>query len=136
MAKKSRIMIVDDAPMMRLVIMNMLKADPDLEVVGYAGNGKEALAKMAQVNPDLVVLDIEMPEMDGLEFLRHARLKSRAKMVVLSSIAQAGSKKAAEARALGADAIVGKPSGAISYDLEAKRGSEISQVIHKLLSIP
>lgn len=136
MTQKGRIMIVDDAPMMRIVIMNMLKTDPSLEIVGYASNGKEALTKLAQVNPDLILLDIEMPEMDGLEFLRHARLKSRAKMVVLSSIAQAGSKKAAEARALGADAVVSKPSGAISYDLEAKRGSEVSQIIHKLLNLP
>lgn len=136
MTKKGRIMIVDDAPLMRIVIMNMLKVDPNLEIVGYASNGKEALAKLAQVNPDLILLDIEMPEMDGLEFLRHARLKSRAKMVVLSSIAQAGSKKAMEALTLGADAVIGKPSGAVSYDLEAKRGSEISKVIHRLLNIP
>ncbi|MCL4294759.1 MAG: response regulator [Anaerolineae bacterium] len=132
---KKRIMIVDDAAMMRIVIMNTLKQDPNLEVVGYAGNGKEALAKLNQTNPDLILLDIEMPEMDGLEFLRHARLKSRAKIVVLSSVALAGSQKATQAKALGADAVIGKPSGAISYDLEAKRGSELSQVIHKLLNI-
>jgi two-component system, chemotaxis family, protein-glutamate methylesterase/glutaminase len=135
MSNKYKIMIVDDAPMMRIIIMNILKQDPNLEIAGYAGNGKEALTKMAQISPDLILLDIEMPEMDGLEFLRHARLKSRAKVVVLSSVAAAGSKKAIEARTLGADAVISKPSGAVSYDLQEKRGCELSRVIHGLLNI-
>lgn len=135
MQTRNRIMIVDDAPMMRLIIMNMLKHDPCLEVIGYAANGKEALAKLGEAKPDLILLDLEMPEMDGLEFLRHARLRTPAKMVVLSSVVQIGSKKAVAARALGADAVISKPSGAISYDLEQKRGSELSQVIHKVLNL-
>ncbi len=132
---KKRVMIVDDAAMMRLVIRNMLGDDPNLMMAGYASNGKEALDKLTEVRPDLILLDIEMPEMDGLEFLRHARLKSDAKVVVLTSVAPKGSPKAMQARALGADAVISKPSGAVSYDLEEKRGSELRQMIYKLLEI-
>jgi two-component system chemotaxis response regulator CheB len=87
------------------------------------------------VQPDLILLDIEMPEMDGLEFLRHARLKSKAKVIVLTSVAPTGSPKAMRALALGADAVITKPSGAVSYDLEEKRGSELRQTIYRLLEI-
>ena len=132
---KKRIMIVDDAAMMRLVIRNMLSDDSNLNLAGFASNGQEALDKLAEVQPDLILLDIEMPEMDGLEFLRHARLKSDAKVVVLTSVAPKGSSKAMQARALGADAVITKPSGAVSYDLAEKRGSELRQTIYSLLGI-
>ncbi len=133
--EKKRLMIVDDAAMMRLVVKNMLSDDPNLWVVGFAANGREALDRLAQVQPDLILLDIEMPEMDGLEFLRHARLKSEARVVVLTSVAPNGSPAAMRARALGADAVISKPSGAVSYDLEEKCGSELVQTIYKLLEI-
>jgi len=71
--------------------------------------------------------------MDGLQFLRHAKMKTRAKVVILSSVAVAGSKQAAEARALGADAIVTKPSGAVSLDLADKRGDELARVMKKVV---
>jgi chemotaxis response regulator CheB len=76
-----------------------------------------------------------MPEMDGLEFLRYARLKTRTKVVVLSSVTQHDYPKAVQARSLGADAIVAKPSGSVSYDLEEKCGSELWHVIHTLLGM-
>ncbi len=134
MAKK-KIMVVDDAAMMRFVIKKMLGKDSNLDLAGFASNGKEALDQLDEVQPDLILLDLEMPEMDGLEFLRHARLRSQAKVVVLTSIAPKGSNKAMQARALGADAVIAKPSGAISYDLERKRGSEIKQTIYTLLEL-
>lgn len=132
---RKRVMIVDDAAMMRLVVRNMLSKDPYLHVVGFAANGREALDRLAKVQPDLILLDIEMPEMDGLEFLRHARLKSEARVVVLTSVAPIGSPKAMQAYALGADAVIAKPSGAVSYDLEEKCGCELVQTIYRLLEI-
>ena len=110
---QKRVMVVDDASMMRLVIGNMLDKDPTFKVVANCGNGKEALDKLKSAAPDIILLDIEMPEMDGLTFLRHARLKTRAKIVILSSVADAGSPRAAQARRLGADAVIAKPSGAV-----------------------
>ena len=132
---KRRLMVVDDSSIMRTVILSVLSDDPMVEVVAFASNGREALGKLGSARPDLILLDIEMPVMDGLEFLRHARLKSRAKVVVLSSVAAVGSEKAAQAMALGANAIVSKPSGAISFDLEEKRGSELRRVIYEVLDI-
>ena len=133
--QKKKIMVVDDAAIMRVVIKNMLSQDPNLEVSYFAANGKEALDKLDQVQPDLILLDIEMPEMDGLEFSCHARVKSKAKVVMLSAVAPGCSTGAAQALSLGADAVVSKPSGAISVDLEDKRGAHIKQLIYSLLNI-
>jgi len=129
------VLVVDDATMLRLVIRTVVNNDPRLKVVGNAKNGKEALTMLMETQPDLVILDIEMPEMDGLTFLRHARLKSRAKILVLSSVATGGSDKASKARALGADAVIAKPSGAVSFDLAEKRGSVLMQTVYKLLGL-
>lgn len=128
-----KIMIVDDSIMMRTVIRTFVDKIQGYEVVCMAENGKVALAALDK-HPDLslILLDIEMPEMDGLEFLRFAKLKSKAKVVILSSVALAGSPHAAKARSLGADAIVAKPSGAVSMDLEDKRGQELIAIMRKL----
>ncbi len=130
------VMIVDDAPLMRLVVQNILRADNRISVVATASNGKEALDHLTR-HPtlDLILLDIEMPQMDGLEFLRHARLKTRARIVVLSSVAAYGSPKAAEARKLGASAVIAKPSGAVSLDLEQTTGSLLLKTVQNLLGL-
>jgi chemotaxis response regulator CheB len=134
---KKKIMIVDDSAVMRVIINNVLRSDENLNaVVSYASNGQEALDKLGEFQPDLILLDIEMPKMNGLEFLRHARLKSRAKIVVLSAVTlPGGSKKTTQARALGADAVISKPSGTISFDLEEKRGDELRQTIYAMLGL-
>lgn len=133
--EKKKVMIVDDSNAMRLVIRNMINTNPNLMVVKTASNGKEALEFLPTVQPDLILLDLEMPEMGGLDFLRFARLKTRAKIVVLSSIALNGSATVERARSLGADGIIAKPSGSVSYDLEEKSGSEFWRMIHQLLGI-
>jgi two-component system, chemotaxis family, protein-glutamate methylesterase/glutaminase len=129
---KKKVMIVDDSPMMRLIIQSMLSDDPSLRLVGTASNGREALDKLPTLEPDLILLDIEMPEMSGLDFLRKARAQTQAKVIVLSSLADEASK---EALALGADAVISKPSGSVSYDLKARRGSEARQTIYRLLEL-
>ncbi len=134
MSKKS-VLVVDDAPLMRMVIMNMLKDDPHLNVVGKAKNGAEALKLLPDLKPDLILLDIEMPLMDGLTFLRHARSSFGGKILVLSAVTGLGSAKAVEATKLGADGIVTKPSGNVSLDLESKRGSQLVRKIYELLAI-
>jgi two-component system, chemotaxis family, protein-glutamate methylesterase/glutaminase len=130
-----KVMIVEDAAMMRVVITNFLSQFAEFQVVATAENGRKALEKLPSF-PDLalILLDIEMPEMSGLEFLRHAKMKTKAKIIILSSVAVSGSPHAAKARELGADAIVTKPSGAVSMDLAEKRGSELIKVMKALTS--
>ena len=132
---QKNIMLVDDSSMMRLIIRNLLVTDPNLAVASSVDNGKKALDELATVQPDLILLDLEMPEMDGVEFLRLARSKTKAKIVVLSSVSPAGSPKAAQALSLGADAIISKPSGAVSFDLKDARGSELFHVIYQQLGM-
>lgn len=129
------VMVVDDAAMMRLYISSFLGSLKDFKMVAQASNGKEALDKLAGLpDLDLILLDIEMPVMDGLEFLRHAKLKTRAKICMLSSVTVAGSPLAAKARELGADGVVAKPSGTVSHDLHEKTGDELAQVMRSLMA--
>ncbi len=131
-----KVLIVDDSVMMRSVIRTFVTKMPDFRAVAFAENGKKALEELNNHKDlSLILLDIEMPEMDGLEFLRHAKLKSKAKIIVLSSVALAGSPYAAKARALGADAIVTKPSGAVSLDLVDARGMELTEVMRRLVGL-
>ncbi len=132
---QKRIMLVDDSSMMRLITRNLLVTDPNLVVVVSLENGKQALEEVGKANPDLILLDLEMPLMDGIEFLRAARVRVKAKIVVLSSITPAGSPKAAQALSLGADAVISKPSGAVSFNLKDARGTELFKVIYRLLGM-
>jgi two-component system, chemotaxis family, protein-glutamate methylesterase/glutaminase len=132
-----KVMVVDDSVMMRTVIRGFMREMPEFDIVAYAENGKKALEELDKHKDlELILLDIEMPEMDGLTFLRHAKLKSRAKVIILSSVAVSGSPHAAKARELGANAIVTKPSGAVSMDLVDKRGSELRLTMRKLVGLP
>ena len=129
-----RVMIIEDSKVMRSMITSIVQSDKKFKVVAAAVNGKDALELLTSCKPDLILLDIEMPEMDGLEFMRHACLRTAAQVIILSSVAGAGSEKAARARALGAAAIIGKPSGALSLDLKQKKGAEVISLMNRLLS--
>lgn len=118
MTKKIRILIVDDSVVIRRTVSDELSRDPALEVAGTAANGKIALARIPQLNPDLVILDVEMPEMDGLTALRELR-KTYPKLPVImfSSLTETGAATTIDALALGASDYFAKPSG--SQGLEA-----------------
>jgi len=133
--KIKRIMLVEDSTLMRSVIKRIVESINHFKVVAEAPNGKVGLDILKKTDPDLIILDLEMPVMNGLDFLRNARLRTKAKVMVLSSVAQAGSEKALEARKLGAAAVLGKPSGAVSMDLEQKRGHHITRIMQSLLRV-
>jgi two-component system chemotaxis response regulator CheB len=114
---KIRILVVDDAVVFRRLVAEELDADPALEVVGTAANGKIALARLPQVNPDLVILDVEMPELDGLATLREIR-KTYPKLPVImfSALTERGAAATLDALALGATDYFAKPAGAGGLD--------------------
>ena len=133
---QKKILVVDDSFVMRTLIKDIIAADPDLLVVGEAINGIETLEKVRQLQPDLLLLDIEMPGMDGIECLKRLKLLSPCKVVIVSSVAQAGSQQAMEARRLGAVDVISKPSGALSLDLKSKKGSDIVKISRRALGLP
>jgi two-component system chemotaxis response regulator CheB len=130
------VLIVDDSGLMRNTIRQIVAIDPELEVAGEAEDGIVALEKIRALKPDVVLLDIEMPKLDGIGVLKRVRLTSTAKVVILSSLAQLGSPQALEARRIGAADVIAKPSGTISLDLKAKRGSDILRAIRTVLGLP
>jgi two-component system, chemotaxis family, protein-glutamate methylesterase/glutaminase len=129
------ILIVEDSFIMRTLIQDIVQSDPEFTVVGMAENGKVGLQKVRELKPDLVLLDIEMPDMTGLEMLKRMALVSKAKVIIVSSLGQAGSPQAVEARRLGAADIIAKPSGAMSLDLADKRGHELVQAMRRALNM-
>jgi two-component system chemotaxis response regulator CheB len=108
---KIRVLVVDDAVVIRRLVSDLLSIDPEIEVVGVAANGKLALAKLDQLAPDLITLDIEMPEMDGLETLIHLRkLRPRLPVIMFSTLTERGATATMDALALGASDYVTKPA--------------------------
>lgn len=109
--KKIRVLIVDDSTVIRRILSDSLATDPMIEIAGTAANGKIALAKLAQVNPDIITLDMEMPEMDGLATLTELR-KAYPKLPVImfSTLTQRGAEATLEALARGANDYVTKPA--------------------------
>ena len=108
---KKRVLIVDDAVVVRKVLTDSISHDPDLEVTATASNGRLALAKFPAVRPDIVLLDIEMPEMNGLETVRELRkIDARVPIIMFSTLTERGASSTLEALGLGATDYVTKPS--------------------------
>ncbi|HEX4340478.1 MAG TPA: chemotaxis response regulator protein-glutamate methylesterase [Polyangiaceae bacterium] len=110
---KIRVLVVDDSVVARRLLVNALSGDPDCEVVGAVANGRLALSRIPQVNPDVVTLDVEMPELDGLQTLAEIR-KTRPKLPVImfSALTERAADATLRALALGANDYVTKPSAA------------------------
>jgi two-component system chemotaxis response regulator CheB len=108
---KIRILVVDDSVVVRRMVSDALASDPQLEIAGTAANGKIALAKIPQVNPDIVILDVEMPELDGIGTLVEIRKSLPALPVIMySTLTQRGAEATLEALSKGATDYVTKPS--------------------------
>ena len=117
------VLVVDDSALMRNLISKIIEATPGLMVADKAMNGIFALQKIPRCNPDVIVLDIEMPEMNGIEFLKERkRLALEIPVIILSSLALDGAAITMEALALGAADFITKPSGSVSSDIHTVAG--------------
>jgi two-component system chemotaxis response regulator CheB len=117
-SNKIKVMIIDDSVLIRKYVTTIINSFPDMEVVTTAPNGKIGLQKFFFYHPDIIILDIEMPEMNGLEFLKYIQANCapsvRPKILVFSSLVGEGSTTTFEALANGAAEFIRKPDGKIS----------------------
>jgi two-component system chemotaxis response regulator CheB len=126
-----RILVVDDSAVMRKILCEILSGDPHMEVVGTAGNGHIALARIAQLQPDLVTLDIEMPVLNGLETLPELRrLHPKLPVVMFSTLTERGAGATLDALSLGASDYATKPvhSSGLASAIAAIRAELIPKI--------
>jgi two-component system chemotaxis response regulator CheB len=130
---RTRILIVDDAVVVRKALSEGLSRDPDLEVVGTASNGRLALAKLLTLRPDVILLDIEMPEMNGLESIPEIRkLLPLVPIIMFSTLTERGAEATLDALSLGATDYVTKPSNS---DMGATSEGITGELIPKIRSL-
>jgi two-component system chemotaxis response regulator CheB len=128
------VLIVDDSATIRTVLSSTLGADPDLRVVGTAINGQVALASIAASPPDIVLLDVEMPVLDGISTLREIRrLYPKLPVLMFSSLTERGSKATLDALLAGANDYVAKPVGQTADDLAARIRADVITKIKALV---
>ena len=127
----TRVLVVDDSAVIRRAVSEILERDPDIEVVGQAANGNLALARMVELKPDVVTLDIEMPVMDGLETLRQMKKAGLTFPVIMcSTLTERGAMATLDALSLGAACYVTKPSssGSATESIESLRRELVPKV--------
>jgi two-component system chemotaxis response regulator CheB len=114
--KPIRVLVVDDSAFMRKVISDIINNDPNMTVIGTARDGRDALKKIQELNPDVVTMDVEMPGLDGLAALEELMKISPLPVLMISSLTKRGTEQTVKALQLGAVDFIAKPSGPISLD--------------------
>ncbi|MCQ2981332.1 MAG: chemotaxis response regulator protein-glutamate methylesterase [Treponemataceae bacterium] len=129
MSEKIRVLIVDDSALMRNLISKIVESAPNLEVADTAMNGQFALDKIPRCNPDVILLDVEMPVMNGLQFLQERKnQKIDIPVVMLSSLTSEGATVTMQCLEKGASDFIQKPSGSISLDIQ-KVAQQITEAL-------
>ncbi len=129
--RKIRVLVVDDSVVIRRLLTDILSQDPEIEVAGSAPNGRIALQKLTQLNPDLVTLDIEMPEMDGLATLPELRkIFPKLPVIMFSTLTARGAMATLDALARGATDYVTKPAnvGSVSAGMQSVRDQLLPKI--------
>jgi two-component system chemotaxis response regulator CheB len=117
LSRQLRVLVVDDSAFMRRLITTILSAETDIDVIGQARNGAEAIDMTVKFRPDVLTLDVEMPGVDGFQALKAIMRMCPTPVVMLSSLTMAGAEATIRCLELGAVDFVAKPSGSISLDL-------------------
>lgn len=126
-----RVLIVDDSALVRRLVTTALEADPSITVVGAAVNGRDGVEQALALDPDLMVLDIEMPEMDGLTALEKIRAeRPRLPVIMFSTLTERGARQTLDALARGASDYLAKPSGtgSLSASIAAVRDELVPKI--------
>lgn len=125
---KIKVLVVDDALLMRKVVADILNADPKIEVIGEATNGKMALEKVRQLKPDVLTLDVEMPVMDGIDCLKQLMKENPTPVIMVSSVTYEGGVRTLRALDAGAFDFVQKPMAQSSNSLHQVAEAIVSKV--------
>ncbi len=129
--KKIKVLVVDDAIVVRRIVTDTLATDSEIEVVGFAANGKIAQTKFDNLKPDAITMDIEMPEMDGLQALQEIRKRDKkVPIIMFSTLTQRGAKATLDALSFGASDYVTKPAnvGSVSKAMDQVKNELIPKI--------
>lgn len=129
MAVKIKVLVVDDSAFMRKALSGMLERDPRLSVVGVARNGEEAIQKVAELKPDVVTMDVEMPGMNGLDALRQIMATSPLPVLMVSSLTEEGAKETLLALEFGAVDYLPKQLEGVATNITAVEQELIAKVL-------
>src|ERR1700693_81882 len=127
-SKKFRVLIVDDSTFMRKVLETILNSDDQLQVVGQAKDGREAIALAQSLKPDVITMDINMPVMDGLQATAQIMTTNPRPIVIVSSESKDGAASTLKALELGAIEFVAKPSSGIDLDMHSVKEELLRKV--------
>lgn len=126
--KKFRVLVVDDSAFMRKVLESIFNADENLQVIGHAKDGREAIALSESLKPDVITMDINMPHVDGLQATAHIMTSNPRPIVIVSSETREGATSTLKALELGAIEFVTKPSSGIDLDMQSVREDLVRKV--------
>ncbi len=123
-----RALVVDDSALMRKLVSDILRSDPAIQVIDTARDGQEAVEKTIRLQPDVITMDVEMPNMNGIEAVKHIMTKQPTPIVMLSAITTQGAEVTLDALHAGAVDFIPKPSGSISTDIATIRAEIITKI--------
>jgi two-component system chemotaxis response regulator CheB len=126
--KKFRVLVVDDSAFMRKVLEGIFNADDQLQVVGHAKDGREAISLAESLKPDIITMDINMPHMDGLQATAQIMTTNPRPIVIVSSESKDGAASTLKALELGAIEFVAKPSSGVDLDMQSIKGDLLRKV--------
>ncbi|RUS46356.1 chemotaxis response regulator protein-glutamate methylesterase [Cohnella sp. AR92] len=124
-----KVLVVDDSPFMRKVFSDFISADPSFEVAATASNGKEAIDKTLEIEPDVITMDLEMPSMNGLEALRRIMKLRPTPVIMLSAVTDNGTRDTIRALQYGALDFIRKPDGSVKLDIR-QVGDQLREKLH------